>query len=40
MALSKGKVKDLPPDAIVLTEQQAIKYQKKLLASWRNPWDV
>lgn len=40
MALSKAKVKDLPSDAIVLNEEQAIKYQMKLLKSWNNPWDV
>lgn len=40
MALSKAEVKNLPSDAIVLTEEQAINYQMKLINSWKNPWDV
>lgn len=40
MALSKAQVKNIPPDAIVLTEKQALKYQMKLINSWKNPWDV
>lgn len=40
MALLKTKVRDIPADAVVLTEEQAVKYQLKLIHSWNNPWDV
>lgn len=30
----------LPADAVVLTEEQAIKYQLKVIDGWKSPYEV
>jgi len=34
MALSRAKPDELPRDAVVITEDQALKYQWKIITSW------
>lgn len=40
MALDKKKISEIPSDAIILTEDEAVKYQMKLLNNWKFPSDV
>nr|XP_023019201.1 uncharacterized protein LOC111508016 [Leptinotarsa decemlineata] len=40
MALERKNFKDIPTDAIVLTEEQALVYQTKILNNWSVPADV
>jgi hypothetical protein len=40
MALLRKKYGEIPPDAVVLTEEEAFKYQTKILNSWTDQSDV
>jgi len=40
MALSRAKPDELPKDAVVITEDQALKYQWKIIAAWDKVGDV
>ncbi|XP_052851047.1 uncharacterized protein LOC128261404 [Drosophila gunungcola] len=40
MALSRAKTDDLPKDAVVITEDQALKYQWKIITAWDKMGDV
>lgn len=40
MALLKGKKFELPPDAVILTEEEAFQYQTKILADWSRTSDI
>lgn len=40
MALMKSKIEEVPKDAVVLTEAEALKYQYKILRNWKNQSDV
>ncbi|CAG9839615.1 unnamed protein product [Diabrotica balteata] len=40
MALQKEKYSKIPEDAVILTEDQALIYQTKLMANWPNTKDV
>ncbi|XP_064214039.1 uncharacterized protein LOC657376 [Tribolium castaneum] len=40
MALSRKNFSDIPPDAVILTEEEAFKYQSKLLNSWKDTSDI
>jgi len=40
MALSRAKPEELPKDAVVITEDQALKYQWKIIAAWDKVGDV
>jgi hypothetical protein len=40
MALLRKKYGEIPPDAVVLTEEEAFKYQTKILNSWTEQNDV
>lgn len=40
MVLSRSKIADLPPDAIVLTKHEAATYQMKIFTKWPNYWEV
>lgn len=40
MALEKKKYSEIPTDAIILSEEEALKYHTKLLNNWKTPSDV
>lgn len=40
MALQKGNPKDMPSDAVRLTEKDALEYQLKFLKNWKDSSDV
>ncbi|EDW57636.1 uncharacterized protein [Drosophila virilis] len=40
MALSRGKPDQVPADAVVITEDQALQYQWKIITSWDKLGDV
>lgn len=40
MALSKAKYSEIPSDAVVLTESEAVLYQSRILNKWQNSSDV
>ncbi|KAH8263260.1 hypothetical protein KR044_006505 [Drosophila immigrans] len=40
MALSRAKPDQLPQDAVVITEDQALRYQWKIITSWDKKGDV
>lgn len=40
MALSRARPDDLPKDAVLITEDQALKYQWKIVTSWDKLGDV
>ncbi|CAH0558839.1 unnamed protein product [Brassicogethes aeneus] len=40
MALLKGKQSEIPTDAIILTEQQALEYELKILKNWKHKSDT
>ncbi|XP_017780560.1 PREDICTED: transmembrane protein 126A [Nicrophorus vespilloides] len=40
MALIKGKLSEIPSDAVLLSEKEAVEYQVKLIRNWRYPMDV
>nr|CAH7768730.1 unnamed protein product [Callosobruchus chinensis] len=40
MALERRRVQELPKDAIILTEDQALKYQTRILNEWKTTSDV
>nr|XP_016923753.1 uncharacterized protein LOC108005089 [Drosophila suzukii] len=40
MALSRAKPDELPKDAVVITEDQALKYQWKIITAWDKVGDV
>ncbi|KAH8355861.1 uncharacterized protein LOC110183827 [Drosophila serrata] len=40
MALSRAKPGELPKDAVVITEDQALKYQWKIITAWDKVGDV
>ncbi|KAJ3640652.1 hypothetical protein Zmor_027200 [Zophobas morio] len=40
MALQRKKISDIPSDAIVLTEDQALKYQANILNKWKHISDI
>lgn len=34
MALSRAKTNELPTDAVIISEDQALRYQWKIITSW------
>lgn len=40
MALLKGKFSEVPSDAVILSEEDAVKYQTKVLKQWKKKSDV
>lgn len=40
MALLKKKLTEVPDDAVVLSESEALEYEWKLIRGWKNPSDV
>ncbi|XP_044261827.1 uncharacterized protein LOC123009515 [Tribolium madens] len=40
MALLRKNFSDIPPDAVILSEEEALKYQSKLLNTWKNTSDI
>ncbi|KAK9873633.1 hypothetical protein WA026_023418 [Henosepilachna vigintioctopunctata] len=40
MALIKANYKEIPKDAIVLSEAEAVNYQLKILFNWKNQWEI
>lgn len=40
MALLKARPDDIPADAVILTEKEALIYQTKLLQEWKNTKDM
>lgn len=40
MALLKGNPSTIPSDAVILTEEEAIKYQLNLLQNWKYTSDM
>ncbi|ALC39874.1 CG13392 [Drosophila busckii] len=40
MALSRARPEELPKDAVVITEEQALKYQWKIITAWDKTSDV
>lgn len=40
MALSHARKEDIPKDAIIVNEEQALAYQWKVISGWGNRWDV
>lgn len=40
MALQRGKLKDVPPDAVILTEQEAVLHQYKIINDWKDTSDT
>ncbi|VEN54061.1 unnamed protein product [Callosobruchus maculatus] len=40
MALERRRIQDVPKDAIILTEDQALQYQTKILNNWNTPSDI
>ena len=40
MALSRNKSEEIPKDAVVLTEDQALTYQWKIISGWENKGEV
>lgn len=40
MALSRGRTDELPKDAVIITEGQALAYQWKMISNWDKPGEV
>lgn len=40
MALQKARPGEIPPDAVRLTEREALEYQFNLLKNWKDQSDV
>ncbi|KAI9590278.1 hypothetical protein GQX74_008446 [Glossina fuscipes] len=40
MALSRGRTAELPKDAVIITEGQALAYQWKMISNWDKPGEV
>lgn len=40
MALEKKKVSEIPSDAVMLTEKQAMQYHYSVLNNWKSVSDV
>lgn len=40
MALLRAKPHEIPPDAILLSEEDALEYQMKVIRGWKNGSDV
>ncbi|CAH1993972.1 unnamed protein product [Acanthoscelides obtectus] len=40
MALERRRMREIPSDAIILTEEQALQYQTKILNNWKATSDI
>ncbi|XP_036333585.1 uncharacterized protein LOC118744569 [Rhagoletis pomonella] len=40
MALSHARKEEIPKDAIVINEEQALAYQWRVISNWENRWEV
>ncbi|XP_011197753.1 uncharacterized protein T126a [Bactrocera dorsalis] len=40
MALSHARKEEIPKDAVIISEEQALAYQWSVISGWENRWDV
>ncbi|XP_053965568.1 uncharacterized protein LOC128867953 [Anastrepha ludens] len=40
MALSHARKEDIPKDAVIINEEEALAYQYSVISNWDNRWDV